>query len=97
MLLIEISTTWIAAIIPLLFLTLGGFFIAYWLLKRFRLARAGSSQYSKMGSLVRQPIVREKETTIIREKETTYKVTCPYCGKLYDEVFDVCPHCGGKR
>ena len=39
--------------------------------------------------------VREKE--IIREKEVIIKVKCPYCGKLYNETFDVCPHCGGKR
>jgi hypothetical protein len=38
---------------------------------------------------------REKE--IIREKEVIIKVKCPYCGKLYNETFDVCPHCGGKR
>ena len=40
-----------------------------------------------------EPVVREKE--IIRE--VIYKVKCPYCGKLYNEVLDVCPHCGGKR
>jgi hypothetical protein len=44
---------------------------------------------------VTEPVVREKE--IIREKEVIYKVKCPYCGKLYNEVLDVCPHCGGKR
>jgi len=42
-----------------------------------------------------EPIVREKE--IIKEKEVVVKVRCPYCGKLYDEVLDTCPHCGGKR
>jgi len=42
-----------------------------------------------------QPIAKEKE--VIREKEVIVKVRCPYCGKLYNEVLDVCPHCGGKR
>lgn len=40
-----------------------------------------------------RPAVREKE--IIRE--VIYKMKCPYCDKLYNEVLDVCPHCGGKR
>jgi hypothetical protein len=40
-----------------------------------------------------EPVVREME--IIRE--VIYKVKCPYCGKLYNEVLDVCPHCGRKR
>ena len=46
-----------------------------------------------------QPIVREivREKEVIKEKEVIYKVKCPYCGKLYNEVLDVCPHCGGKR
>jgi hypothetical protein len=39
--------------------------------------------------------VKEKE--IIREKEVIVKIKCPYCGKLYNETFDACPHCGGKR
>jgi hypothetical protein len=25
------------------------------------------------------------------------KIRCPYCSKLYDEKYDKCPHCGGKR
>jgi len=46
------------------------------------------------------PIVRERQIireTEITKKEVIYKVRCPYCGKLYNEVLDVCPHCGGKR
>jgi len=38
-----------------------------------------------------------KTTEIIREKVVIVKVRCPYCGKLYDETLDVCPHCSGKR
>ena len=38
------------------------------------------------------PVVKEKE--IIRE---IVKIRCPYCGNLYDEKFDKCPHCGGKK
>jgi len=38
-----------------------------------------------------------KATEIIREKVVIIKIRCPYCGKLYDETLDECPHCGGKR
>jgi len=38
------------------------------------------------------PIIKEKE--IIRE---IVKIRCPYCGNLYDEKLDKCPHCGGKK
>ncbi len=38
------------------------------------------------------PVVKEKE--IIRE---IVKIRCPYCGNLYDEKLDKCPHCGGKK
>jgi DNA-directed RNA polymerase subunit RPC12/RpoP len=37
-------------------------------------------------------IVRERE--IIRE---IVKIRCPYCNNLYEEKYDKCPHCGGKR
>jgi len=39
-----------------------------------------------------QSIVKEKE--IIRE---IVKIRCPYCGNLYDEKLDKCPHCGGGK
>jgi len=38
------------------------------------------------------PIVKERE--IIRE---IVKIRCPYCNNLYDEKYDKCPYCGGKR
>jgi DNA-directed RNA polymerase subunit RPC12/RpoP len=25
------------------------------------------------------------------------KIRCPYCNNLYEEKYDKCPHCGGKR
>jgi len=37
-------------------------------------------------------VVKERE--IIRE---IVKIRCPYCNNLYDEKYDKCPHCGGKR
>lgn len=37
-------------------------------------------------------VVKERE--IIRE---IIKIRCPYCNNLYDEKYDKCPHCGGKR
>jgi hypothetical protein len=42
-----------------------------------------------------EAITKEKE--VIREKEVIIRVRCAYCGTLYNEVLDVCPHCGGKR
>jgi rubrerythrin len=41
---------------------------------------------------VNQQIV--KETEIIRE---IVKIRCSYCGNLYDETEDKCPHCGGNK
>jgi flagellar biosynthesis/type III secretory pathway M-ring protein FliF/YscJ len=38
-------------------------------------------------------VVREKET-VIRE---IVKVRCQYCGRLYEEMQEKCPHCGASR
>ncbi len=38
--------------------------------------------------------------SVIREREVIrqiVKIRCPYCNNLYDEKYDKCPHCGGKR
>jgi rubrerythrin len=35
-----------------------------------------------------------KETEIIRE---IVKIRCSYCGNLYDETEDKCPHCGAPK
>jgi DNA-directed RNA polymerase subunit RPC12/RpoP len=35
-----------------------------------------------------------KEREIIRE---VVKIRCSYCGNLYEETEDRCPHCGGKQ
>jgi DNA-directed RNA polymerase subunit RPC12/RpoP len=44
---------------------------------------------------------REIEPVTVREKEfvkeVVVKVRCPYCGFMYDETLDRCPHCGGRR
>jgi hypothetical protein len=37
-------------------------------------------------------IVRER--TIIKE---IVKIRCQYCNNLYEEKYDKCPYCGGKR
>ena len=39
-----------------------------------------------------QQVVKERE--IVRE---IVKIRCSYCGNLYDEKLDKCPHCGGKK
>jgi len=38
---------------------------------------------------------RAKE--ILKEKEVIIKIRCSYCGILFDETLDKCPHCGAKR
>lgn len=48
-----------------------------------------------------KPLALAKERTSVAEKviiiKEIVKIRCPYCGALYDEVNDKCPHCGGKR
>ena len=42
----------------------------------------------------------EESQTVIKEREIIkeiVKIRCPYCNNLYDEKYDKCPHCGGKR
>lgn len=42
----------------------------------------------------------EEPPTIVREREIIkeiVKIRCPYCNNLYDEKYDKCPYCGGKR
>jgi len=41
-----------------------------------------------------EPAAIVKEREIIKE---IVKIRCPYCNNLYDEKYDKCPHCGGKR
>jgi len=45
-------------------------------------------------SLSEEPAAVVKEREIIRE---IVKIRCPYCNNLYDEKYDKCPYCGGKR
>jgi rubrerythrin len=35
-----------------------------------------------------------KETVVVKE---IVKIRCSYCGKLYDQGLDKCPHCGASR
>ncbi|MFQ5999556.1 MAG: hypothetical protein ACE5J6_02135 [Candidatus Bathyarchaeia archaeon] len=42
----------------------------------------------------------EERATVVKEREIIreiVKIRCPYCNNLYDEKYDKCPHCGGKR
>jgi len=42
----------------------------------------------------------EETPTIVKEREIIreiVKIRCPYCNNLYEEKYDRCPHCGGKR
>lgn len=54
--------------------------------------------------LLFDPFLSEKESKelqqVIRERETIreiVKIRCPYCGKLYNETDNACPHCGASR
>jgi len=42
----------------------------------------------------------ERKAGVLREKEVIreiVKVRCRYCGQLFEERLDRCPHCGGKN
>jgi len=52
--------------------------------------------------LVRKPAQPQSDepAAIVKEREIIkeiVKIRCPYCNNLYDEKYDKCPHCGGKR
>jgi len=72
-----------------LFIVVFIFIIAVWIANLARIFRRPSeTQSTQEGAAV----VKERE--IIRE---IVKIRCPYCNNLYDEKYDKCPHCGGKR
>jgi len=48
----------------------------------------------------RETELTEEGATVVKEREIIreiVKIRCPYCNNLYDEKYDKCPHCGGKR
>jgi len=57
----------------------------------FRLIKSGREA---LGDADSDDHVIVKEREIIRE---IVKIRCSYCGNLYDETLDKCPHCGGKK
>jgi hypothetical protein len=67
------------------------FFVVWFVALVFRIikTRGGIINQTTSGN---PPVVKEKE--IIRE---IVKIRCQYCGNLYDEKLDKCPHCGGKK
>jgi len=65
--------------------------IFWWVVFLVRALR-GKQGLQVQVSTENHPVVRERE--IIRE---IVKIRCPYCGNLYDEKLDKCPHCGGKK
>jgi DNA-directed RNA polymerase subunit RPC12/RpoP len=47
-----------------------------------------------------QQFAEESKPTVVKEREIIreiVKIRCPYCNNLYDEKYDKCPYCGGKR
>ena len=62
-----------------------------------------SERYSNLVGEKRSPEFWLKMMSDIREGEpiaqadAVRKVRCEYCGTLFNEVFDVCPYCGGER
>ena len=71
----------------ILFLIVAVFSIIAWI---FRIIKGGREAFGD-AQPENQVVVKEKE--IIRE---IVKIRCSYCGNLYDEKLDRCPHCGGK-
>jgi len=50
--------------------------------------------------VLRKPVQSEEPGAVVKEREIIreiVKIRCPYCNNLYDEKYDKCPHCGGKR
>lgn len=64
------------------------FSIIFWV---FRIIKGGREALRDAES-ENQVVVKERE--IIRE---IVKIRCSYCGNLYDETLDKCPHCGAKK
>ena len=56
----------------------------------WRMAKSGKIQ-SQTSAGAQQPVT---EREVVRE---IVKIRCSYCGNLYDESQDKCPHCGAKR
>lgn len=67
------------------------FFVGFFAILILRIMKA-RGEIEGQASYGNPPVVKEKE--IIRE---IVKIRCPYCGNLYDEKLDKCPHCGGKK
>jgi len=76
---------WITFILSLIFT------VFFFVVLIIRIIKA-SSKVQEQTTSETQPIIKERE--IIRE---IVKIRCPYCGNLYDEKLDKCPHCGGKK
>lgn len=65
--------------------------VFWWIVGIYRLMK-GKGGFPEQATSEDQPIVKERE--MIRE---IVKIRCPYCGHLYEEKLDRCPHCGGKK
>lgn len=62
----------------------------------------GLSAAARFARLLKRPHETRlpEVASVIREREVIrqiVKIRCPYCSNLYDETYDNCPHCGGKR
>jgi len=73
------------------FLLILGFMVVFWIMFIVRMIRGRGEVQMQAGS-ANPSVVKERE--IIRE---IVKIRCPYCGNLYDETLDKCPHCGAKN
>jgi len=67
------------------------FIVVWWIVSIIKMIKTRGRVQGETAS-ENQPIIKEKE--IIRE---IVKIRCSYCGNLYDEKLDNCPHCGGKK
>lgn len=73
----------------IIFILTSGFILFVIIMGIVRAAKTGGAVNKNAES---QPVIKEKE--IIRE---IVKIRCSYCGNLYDENLDKCPHCGAKK
>jgi hypothetical protein len=73
------------------FFMIFAFVVVFWIIFIVRMIRGRGELQMHVGP-GNSSVVKEKE--IIRE---IVKIRCSYCGNLYDETLDKCPHCGAKN
>lgn len=76
---------WVIFVLGLIFV------VVFWIIAIYR-AIKGRHGFQGQETSGGHAVIKERE--IIRE---IVKIRCPYCGGLYEETLDKCPHCGAKK